>query len=422
VGATEDVKKEFLWLRTSRCGSLIGMRTVLRRVNRQAMISLSMLILVWPAGVRAGISPGVAATAPATTKGAGAVDLTSEMLRYAALIRVDSPFSSPFEFDPNYPPFDAKWREISAQAYEQNAAARAGCRAARLKHGDRLMDAAKPPRQPQSDVDTFVPLLSLARDLADAALHAEASGDTAGALLLVEDALFLANVVVVTTTQETGPAMGPPMSVAARLSALTSLAMIMPAVQPDAKGLLDRSVCESIERIDIYLQRENDWIHAVEDSFKAMVANESELTLYATARNRAVAEVRAARVGLAVQRFRFDHARWPANEKELVPAYLPEMPLDPTGQAGERMRYILIRDAQPLGVDRPVVAFLFDEVKGQWFYRTDRPCYGWVMGDGSNRTFRDQQHLNHVRDLSRWVPAEKHVPTDKPATAPLPMD
>ncbi len=53
---------------------------------------------------------------------------------------------------------------------------------------------------------------------------------------------------------------------------------------------------------------------------------------------RAIAMLRTAYVGLALERYRLAHGRWPAGLKELVPQYLPEIPLDPFDGASLRLR------------------------------------------------------------------------------------
>jgi hypothetical protein len=57
---------------------------------------------------------------------------------------------------------------------------------------------------------------------------------------------------------------------------------------------------------------------------------------------RSVAEGRCAVVGIACERFRLKHNRWPENLAELSPEFLPAVPLDPYD--GQPLRYTKLED------------------------------------------------------------------------------
>jgi len=57
--------------------------------------------------------------------------------------------------------------------------------------------------------------------------------------------------------------------------------------------------------------------------------SDSGLTTLARAQWRSVAEMRCAAVGIACERFRLKHGRWPEALAKLAPDYLPAVPLDP---------------------------------------------------------------------------------------------
>lgn len=56
-----------------------------------------------------------------------------------------------------------------------------------------------------------------------------------------------------------------------------------------------------------------------------------------------IAQVRAARTGLAIERFRWDHDRFPERLEKLVPRYMPALPADPFD--GKPLRYRVEPDA-----------------------------------------------------------------------------
>src|SRR5205807_2643017 len=63
---------------------------------------------------------------------------------------------------------------------------------------------------------------------------------------------------------------------------------------------------------------------------------------------RCLGDRRATVISLAAQLYRADHdGRWPARLDELVPAYLPAVPIDPFTQ-GRPFGYILYKDKRPL--------------------------------------------------------------------------
>ncbi|HPD29611.1 MAG TPA: hypothetical protein PLL20_06430 [Phycisphaerae bacterium] len=100
--------------------------------------------------------------------------------------------------------------------------------------------------------------------------------------------------------------------------------------------------------------------NTLQDRLKAMMENEAEKAsvprLYLATRimipslersvvldqNR-IAQVRAARTGLAIERFRSDHGRFPQRLEELVPQYLPALLIDPFDD--KPLRYRVTDDA-----------------------------------------------------------------------------
>ena len=70
-----------------------------------------------------------------------------------------------------------------------------------------------------------------------------------------------------------------------------------------------------------------------------------------------VAERRATAVLLALRLYHLDHGRYPATLAELVPAYLPAVPIDPTVGGGRPMGYVVLPRGWPTGADRVLVVW-----------------------------------------------------------------
>jgi hypothetical protein len=113
---------------------------------------------------------------------------------------------------------------------------------------------------------------------------------------------------------------------------------------------------------------------------------------------RMTAERRVAAVMLATRLYRTDHGHWPTNLDELVPRYLPHVPLDPFMSVDTRIGYVVLPKGLPDGRDRPMVYF---EPSGQGTTSlpAGNPIFGW-------QSVRSRQW----RDLTTWAPTT--MPTD----------
>ena len=110
---------------------------------------------------------------------------------------------------------------------------------------------------------------------------------------------------------------------------------------------------------------------------------------------RVMSERRMTATSLAAQLFRADHGRWPVALDELVPKYLPAVPLDPH-QIDQPIGYVVFGGALPDGRDRPM---LFTRASDKDIGPYPEPMYGWE-GDRAARG----QIIRQYRDLSRFVP------------------
>jgi hypothetical protein len=72
----------------------------------------------------------------------------------------------------------------------------------------------------------------------------------------------------------------------------------------------------------------------------------------------------AAAVSLAQRRFELDHHRPPANLSELVPAYLPHLPVDPFDPAGGPL--LLVHSTKPSGAPRSLIVSVYRDGKSQY--------------------------------------------------------
>lgn len=112
---------------------------------------------------------------------------------------------------------------------------------------------------------------------------------------------------------------------------------------------------------------------------------------------RARSEMNMAAVALAVRMYVLDHDRYPAKLEDLVPEYLPHVPVDPMAAEGTPLGYAIL-DGRPLvysvgpdGVDHTA----------NGARPPDRGQYGWEIAD------------DQWRDLSRWPPAGASAPSSK---------
>jgi hypothetical protein len=125
-----------------------------------------------------------------------------------------------------------------------------------------------------------------------------------------------------------------------------------------------------------------------------------DLTRYFETNFRIIGERRVTAVSLAAQLYRADHGgRWPARLDDLVPAYLPAVPVDPFHDDGRPLGYVVKKGALPGGGDRPLV--YYDAGEDDPAAIENEPMYSFhqisVPGQ-SNHIFR-QYH-----DLARFTP------------------
>ena len=118
-------------------------------------------------------------------------------------------------------------------------------------------------------------------------------------------------------------------------------------------------------------------------------------------------------VELAVALYRADHGKYPVSLEELVPTYLPSLPVDPMSNAGRSFGYIVAASGT-----RPVLICAGDDgiiqTTGE-SYLPSGVCYGWSI---SKTNKCDDQY----GDLSAWKDPTSPAPTTLPALPESPAE
>ncbi|MDB5324816.1 MAG: hypothetical protein JWM57_385, partial [Phycisphaerales bacterium] len=118
--------------------------------------------------------------------------------------------------------------------------------------------------------------------------------------------------------------------------------------------------------------------------------------------NRWNADKTLAAMSLACQLYYADQGTWPEQAADLVPGYLPLIPIDPWGDGKQTFGYVLVAKGRPDGADRPLVFDRCESSDGLSF-TTTRPLYDFYTGDGSNDPENQRRHLGQYRDVSAWT-------------------
>lgn len=165
----------------------------------------------------------------------------------------------------------------------------------------------------------------------------------------------------------------------------------------EAKDLIARAPMEPSQRPNVYLARPaatpvvlrySRWYYDWSD----------DLWPYFRTTFRIIAERRMTAVSLAAQLYRADHKHWPAKLEELVPQYLPAIPLDPFQSDGRPVGYTIVKGVLPNNEDRPLV--YCEEAGAVDLGPIDEPMYGWQQPHAPPRPNAIRQY----RDLTRFEP------------------
>lgn len=114
---------------------------------------------------------------------------------------------------------------------------------------------------------------------------------------------------------------------------------------------------------------------------------------------RGIAERRITAVSLACQIYRADHRKFPDRLEQLVPKYLPAVPLDPFHDDGRTIGYAVPKHEKPEKGDRPVL--YFDPGYAEYPIPHE-PTYSWYVDQRVGP--RRQTTVRQYRDLMRFAP------------------
>jgi hypothetical protein len=361
------------------------------------------------------VLPMIGHAAPPTTES------TDAAVTYALAgeaITTDSPAASNMTY-PGYPPFGDDWDYLAKQSWEENAPARAMARQART-----IGDAHWPPAH--SDFKYLNRLRNLANIVGDAALYADLNlGQHAEGVECVQDLIHLSELLRDQPDQP-GAMVRLLVSIGIRAIAMDRLLTITSAIElTDDPSDTTAVQTATARRLIHELLSQRDGRAQIGDIIAIEVPGrrpgdipkDPTWTRAIETVNRVNSERTFAAMSLACHLFQFKNGRWPAALEELVPDYLPSVPVDPWGNGQETFGYVLIKGGLPDGSDRPLVYCRCFAPDGL-FYRTDIPLYDFYFGDGSNLPSSQQKRGGQFRDVARWTP-----PAEKPAgptTQPLP--
>jgi hypothetical protein len=344
----------------------------------------------------------------ATSTASGAADDAAALyMRAAKAIVAECPAASNYDFPP-FPPFGPDWDRVARAAWEQNGEAR------RLAHNAASSDHADWP----GGMKYLNSMRALANDLGDAALYQHLQlHDDAGACRTLTDVIHLP--AMLRRPAGTSPTLVQDMVAEGIDALLAHRGMIIAsdvALTNDAGDTHALQITDARRLIDQLLdQRDADQTLAAVIPSDHLPAGPQRDRFVETI-NRCNAGRTTAAVSLACHLFRFDNKRWPQSLDELVPAYLPRVPIDPWGDGKQPYGYVVIKAGLPGGWDRPLVYTRCESQDGL-FYRADAPQYDFSIFDGSDRPQAKRKRGGQFRDIASWTPDPDA--SAGPATRPL---
>jgi len=351
------------------------------------------------------LSASLAAAVEAPLPSDNAADV---YIQAANLVKVDCPAASNIVY-PDYPPFTPEWQRIEKDAWDQNGPVRDLARQARSLDTAVWSEGTNPSPLNQ--------MRNLANQLGDAALYENLQGNNVEAIEEIRDLLHMTDML----DQDLSNRGLIRVLVGAGIQALAMNRMdiIAPGLNLTANPNDPRNLWVSDAR-DLMKQLLNqpdphDLLAETggQQGLSALSKNASYSRLVETL-NRCSVERDLAAMSLACQIYRFEKGHWPDSLNDLVPSYLPSVPLDPWGDGKQTLGYVLIKGGLPDGSDRPLVYCRLMSRDGL-FYPLDRPEYSFYIGDDfGNPKLQGGQ----FRDVARWVPLEH--PTPGPTTRALP--
>jgi len=309
----------------------------------------------------------------------------------AAALKVDSPGNSSTIFNDVFKASNPQWRHMEAVAWNANRRAR------QLVHDARRLNFAA---WSVNDAVTLDKELSdcwqLMGDLKDAAYYADYMANDALAIEIIRDIHHMGALLRRYTPNTRGEIQGAAIEAHAADALMAISASVALTNNPQNTSNLNITVARDLiaELLGEPEIKESD-LRGIEYGRHSPV----EIV------RRCEAEQKCAAISLACHLYRFDKGDWTPSLDQLIPAYLPSIPLDPCGDGGQTIGYALIPGGLPDGTDRPLLYFRADAGDGL-FYRLDEPEYWFYDNDGSKRPSNLQKHGGQFRDVARWQPQE----------------
>jgi hypothetical protein len=350
------------------------------------------------ATVALAIAPAIAADAPASQP---ADDAAALYLQAATLIAVYSPAQTTNTYT-TWPPYpDKRWLADAKAAWDANGPLRDLARQARSK------DTAVWPQ----DNTVLNKCRAVANDLGDAAEYADSQGNHAAAIDFVRDLLHMADM-------PQGPARNDYLHVLVGVGIrgladerLMVIASDIPLTN-DAADTRDLQVSVARDLIGQLLDQRD-----VNKQVNDIVGGVSSIARARQTLNRVSMETTFAAISLACHVYKYENGHWPDSLDQLVPMYLPRLPMDPFGNGKQPFGYVVIQGGLPDGSDRPM-AYSRCQSRDGLFYRVDSAQYGFYI-DGSNLPLSNTAQGGQFRDIARWT-WDGHPPADLTPRLPPP--
>jgi hypothetical protein len=121
---------------------------------------------------------------------------------------------------------------------------------------------------------------------------------------------------------------------------------------------------------------------------------------------RHLAERRVTALDLACQLYRMDTGHFPVKLDDVVPRYLPAIPIDPFRSDGGPIGYTIFKGGRPDGGDRPLLTY--EDGPNDLGPPQDHPAYGWQNADTLKFIYRGQE-IRQYRDLTRFAPLQETI-------------
>jgi hypothetical protein len=309
------------------------------------------------------------------------------------------------------PPFSQQWHRVAQASWQRNTAARQLLRRATRANAARFRDADLSELGPACRKLTIV--------LTETAIYQHLQGDNAGAVDSINDGLTMSHRLRTDLHQGDLPRLL--LSCAIEAATMEAFQIVISDIRltHDADQSRDLHV-DVARRFVRHLLEGLPVEQLLEDAYGAQgsaLRGEPTVARVTEVLKRTDAARAMSAISLACHVYRFEKGRWPENLENLVPAFLPVVPLDPWGDGTQNYGYIVLKRALPDARDRPLVYARCESQDGLQ-YPTRRPVYDFYVGDALGEKSRNSSRAGQFRDITRWTPTPELE--DLPTLKPLP--